>query len=122
MHTRKRYLDPGGSVHDIPYSTRRRLEQVTPHSTNAVPAECDVPSPSASAIAVDFDPPLSPLRPDDFQFDDDGLPEPADVQEVSFDAGWQSDDNAELSPSDLLALTVSFVIQHGLSWNAAEDL
>lgn len=124
MRPRKRYLDPGGSVDNIPYSTRRRLEQETPNSTNAVSTQCDVsvPSPTASASAVDFDTPLSPLRPDDFQFDDDGLPEPAHLQEDCFDAGWQPDDDAELGPSDLLALTVSFVIQHGLSWSAAEDL
>ncbi|XP_077541255.1 uncharacterized protein LOC144153486 [Haemaphysalis longicornis] len=70
----------------------------------------------------DLDTPLSPLRPDDFLFDDDGLPEPAHLQEDFFDAGWQSEDNAELGPSDLLALSVSFVTQHGLSWSAAEDL
>lgn len=99
---------------------------MTLRGTNAVPAECDVPMPlpSVTASAVGLDTPLLPLQPDDFQFHGDGLPESSDVLEACFDAGWQLEDNTDLSPSDLQVVTASFVlpVQHCMSWSVVQDL
>ncbi|XP_037504319.2 uncharacterized protein LOC119379180 [Rhipicephalus sanguineus] len=118
MKPRKRYLDPGGGVTDLPYTTRKRLaenkavlQQATVQDAACSVISSETSSPRHAYLGSDEDAVPSPSPPHESDAGDATLqPEPAQGEEP------------QLTPDDLLALAVNFAIQYALPWKGVEAL
>lgn len=125
MRPRKRYLDAGGDVTDLPYTTRKRLFEI-PSVSHAVDTATQQATVQDRACSV----PLATCNPADLESDEDSdVPSASPPREESglsscgvlppYNEPTLQPEPAEeeeptLSPDDLLALAVNFAIEYAL--------
>ncbi|XP_049272477.1 uncharacterized protein LOC119397300 [Rhipicephalus sanguineus] len=121
MKPRKRYLDPGGDVTELPYTTKQRLAE-----NRAVLQQAAVQDSPCAVVSSATSSPRSAYSGNSGS-DEDAVPSPSPQQECDAgDATLQSEpaqgEEPQLSPDDLLALAVNFAIEYALPWKGVEAL
>ncbi|XP_075534224.1 uncharacterized protein LOC142568027 [Dermacentor variabilis] len=125
MRPRKRYLDNGGDVTDLPYTTRKRLLEMrsVPQTADTATQQAAVQHHACTASSASCSP--AHLESDEDSNVPSALPsreesEPSSCGELPPEPAQEEE--PKLSPDDLLALAVNFAIEYKLPWKAVEAL